>query len=63
MLSGNRSRFRLMNALRNDDGGIRQARIAFIARDVPAMGYAIYHAAPGAAESCSAAPARSPDHA
>jgi alpha-mannosidase len=33
---------------RNDDGGIRQARIAFIARDVPAMGYAIYDAVPNA---------------
>ena len=46
----------LMNALRNDDGGIRQARIAFIARDVPAMGYAVYHAAPGTAGE-QAAPA------
>jgi alpha-mannosidase len=31
---------------RNDDGGLRQARIAFVARDIPAMGYAIYHAVP-----------------
>ncbi len=31
---------------RNDDGGIRFARIAFIPRDVPAMGYAVYFAAP-----------------
>jgi alpha-mannosidase len=42
------------NVLRNDDGGIRQARIAFIARDVPAMGYAVYHAVSGAAEQQSA---------
>jgi alpha-mannosidase len=38
----------VLNELRNDDEGIRQARIAFIARDVPAMGYAIYHAVPNA---------------
>jgi alpha-mannosidase len=44
----------LLNVLRNDDGGIRQARIAFIARDVPAMGYAVYHAAPETAEHQSA---------
>jgi alpha-mannosidase len=40
----------ILSALRNDDGGIRQARIAFIAHDVPAMGYAVYHAAPEMAE-------------
>lgn len=34
----------LLNVLRNDDGGIRQARIAFLARDIPALGYAVYHA-------------------
>jgi alpha-mannosidase len=39
----------ILSALRNDDNGIRQARIAFIAREVPAMGYAIYHAVPNAA--------------
>lgn len=39
----------VLNSLRNDDGGLRQARIAFIARNVPAMGYAIYHAVPNAA--------------
>lgn len=34
------------SVLRNGDGGIRQARIAFIARDIPSLGYAIYHASP-----------------
>jgi alpha-mannosidase len=29
------------------DGGLKTARIAFIARDVPALGYAVYHAAAG----------------
>ena len=28
------------------DGKLKQARIAFIARDVPAMGYAVYHVLP-----------------
>jgi alpha-mannosidase len=28
------------------DGGIRTARMAFVARDVPALGYAVYHVAP-----------------
>ncbi len=37
-----------LSVLRNEDGGIRQARIAFIARNVPALGYAIYHAIPNA---------------
>jgi alpha-mannosidase len=47
----------ILSALRNDDDGIRQAHIAFIARDVPAMGYAIYHALPNGAGP--AAPAKS----
>jgi alpha-mannosidase len=38
----------VLSILRNDDGGISQARIAFIARKIPALGYAIYHAAPSA---------------
>ncbi len=28
------------------DGGIRQVKFAFVARDIPAMGYAVYHAVP-----------------
>jgi alpha-mannosidase len=44
--SGNVVPIQFLKVLRNGDGGIRQARIAFIARDVPAMGYAIYHAVP-----------------
>src|SRR5262249_26463889 len=32
----------VLQADRNEDGGIRQARIAFIARNVPAMGYSVY---------------------
>jgi len=46
--NGNTTPVQIINVLRNDDNGIRQARIAFIAREVPAMGIAIYHAAPNA---------------
>ena len=38
-----------LSVLRNEDGGIRQARIAFIAQTIPAMGFAVYHAVPNAA--------------
>jgi alpha-mannosidase len=38
----------ILKAVRNDDGTIRQARIAFIASNIPAFGYAIYHAVPNA---------------
>ncbi len=37
----------ILDASRYADGGLKTARIAFIARDVPALGYATYHAAPG----------------
>jgi alpha-mannosidase len=32
--------------IRNPDGGMRQARVAFIAHDIPALGYSIYRAVP-----------------
>jgi len=40
-----------LSILRNGDGGISQARIAFIARKIPALGYAVFHAVPTAARS------------
>jgi alpha-mannosidase len=46
---GNAVPAQTINVLRNEDGGIRQARIAFIARNVPALGYAVYHAIPNVA--------------
>lgn len=46
---GNAVPVQVLSALRNGDNGIRQAHIAFIARDVPAIGYAVYHAVPNAA--------------
>ncbi len=51
----------VLDATRYEDGGLKTARVAFIARDVPALGYATYHVAgsrgPGApiAESKGAA--------
>lgn len=38
--------FQTDKELRNDYGGIRQAHIAFVARRVPALGYAVYHVVP-----------------
>ncbi len=52
-----------LNVLRNDDGGIRQAHIAFIARDIPALGYAIYHAVPNLSGPEAAPIANSQQHA
>lgn len=40
-----------LKILRGGDGGIRQARVAFIARDIPSLGYAVYHAIPHASGS------------
>ena len=34
----------IVSVLRGRDGGIRQARVAFLARNVPPLGYSIYHA-------------------
>ncbi len=49
----------MLSVLRNDDDGIRQARIAFLARDVPAMGYEIYHVVPNAPGSTGSSPGSS----
>jgi alpha-mannosidase len=46
---GNAVPMQFLNVLRNDDGGVRQARIAFIAHNIPAMGYAVYHVVPNVA--------------
>jgi alpha-mannosidase len=35
-----------LEVTRYSDGKLKQARIAFIARDVPAMGYSVYHVIP-----------------
>src|SRR5262249_37307168 len=36
----------VIEATRYGDGGWKTARIAFVARDIPAMGFGVYHAAP-----------------
>ena len=39
----------LVDSERNADGGLLRARIAFVARNVPAMGYSVYRVLPSAA--------------
>ena len=41
---------------RNGDGDLLQARVAFLARKIPAMGYSVYHAVPTPESSRSASP-------
>ena len=36
----------ILESTRYADGGLKTARVAFVARDVPAMGYATYHVSP-----------------
>jgi len=45
--SGKPAPFQIMRAERNGDGGLRLAAIGFVAKDVPAMGYAVYRVVPG----------------
>jgi alpha-mannosidase len=40
--AGKPVRMQILRAERNGDGGLRLATVGFIARDVPAMGYAVY---------------------
>ena len=43
----------IIEARRSDGGALMQARIAFVARDVPAMGYAVYRVRPQATEAAA----------
>ena len=36
----------LLESDRYESGGIRHARVIFIAHDVPALGWAVYHVVP-----------------
>jgi alpha-mannosidase len=36
----------MVEAARYDDGGLRRVKFIFLARDVPALGYAVYHVVP-----------------
>jgi alpha-mannosidase len=42
--SGKPVPFQVLRAERNGDGGLRLATVGFVARDIPAMGYSVYHA-------------------
>ncbi|HEY6292820.1 MAG TPA: glycoside hydrolase family 38 C-terminal domain-containing protein [Terriglobia bacterium] len=44
--SGRDVAIQLLESEEYPDGGIRDATVAFVARDVPAMGYSIYHTLP-----------------
>ncbi len=44
----------ILQADRNEDGGIRQARISFIAQNVPAMGYSVYRVIPNPSQQPAA---------
>jgi len=44
--SGQAVPLQMLRAERSQDGGVSTARIAFIARDVPAMGYSVYRVIP-----------------
>jgi len=46
----------ILEASRFDDGGLKTARIAFVARDVPALGYNTYHVAPSRRRTDPAGP-------
>ena len=52
--AGKSCEVQLVSANRNPDGSIKEARIAFVARDVPPLGFALFHAKP--AEQALAAP-------
>jgi alpha-mannosidase len=41
----------VLESTRYADGGLKTARVAFIARDVPAMGYSTYHVSPAPADT------------
>jgi len=47
----------ILEATRYADGGLETARIAFVARDIPALGYRTYHVTPGPAAPAADAPA------
>jgi alpha-mannosidase len=49
----------ILQAAHYAHGGLKTARIAFIARDIPAMGYCTYHVAPTRGTASAAAPGSS----
>jgi alpha-mannosidase len=51
----------VLEATRQSDGTLQQARIAFMACDVPAMGYSLYHVVPAGSGSISVPDAHAAD--
>jgi len=41
----------LLDAERYRDGGLKRVKFAFVARDVPSLGYCVYHVVPGGASA------------
>ena len=53
--AGKRVPCQITDADKYPDGGIRHAKFAFIASDIPAMGYAVYHVVPSRVEDMATA--------
>ena len=47
--AGNAVAVQILDSSRYPDGGLRTAKVAFLAKDIPALGYRTYHAVPGPA--------------
>ena len=60
--AGQPAQHQIVAAERYADGGLLRAKVAFIARDVPALGHAVYHLRPrrGGAATAVASPAKEP---
>ncbi len=52
----------LLRTERNEDGSLIEAEVALVARDVPALGHAVYHLVPAASESSGASATVSEHH-
>lgn len=48
--------------IRGGDGGLTQLKLAFVAKDIPALGYAVFHAVPNRAPVAASANLQAPDH-
>ncbi len=51
----------VVEATRYADGGLKTARVAFLARDVPALGYRVYHVVPARRAPAASSPSKSAD--
>jgi alpha-mannosidase len=51
----------VVEATRYADGGLKTARVAFLARDVPALGYGVYHVVPAKSAASASSPSKSAD--